>query len=73
MKDQNKQNPQDQLNQEAKPKNGAGKKGLRMMGKAVGFSVDMAAGVVSTVFKVIGTVLLVVLLVFFGVLSIILG
>ena len=62
MKDQNKQNPQVQLNQEAKPKNGAGKKGLRMMGKAVGFSVDMAAGVVSTVFKVIGTVLLVLLL-----------
>ena len=62
MKDQNKQNPQDQLDQETKPKNSAGKKGLRIMGKAVGFSVDMAAGVISTVFKVIGTVLLVVLL-----------
>ena len=39
-----------------------GKKGLRIMGKAVGFSVDVAAGTVSTVFKIIGTVLLVVLL-----------
>jgi hypothetical protein len=61
MKDQNKQNPQDQLDQEAKPKNSVGKKGLRIMGKAVGFSVDVAAGTVSTVFKIIGTVLLILL------------
>ena len=62
MKEKKNQEAHQLQHNEADQKPKTAKKGLRIAAKAVDVTADMTAGVVSTVFKVIGTVLLVLLL-----------
>ena len=62
MKEKKNHRPQETQKDKAAAKPEAAPRGLRIAGKAVDFTADLAAGTVSTVFKVLGTVLLVLLL-----------